>query len=99
MARSLHDFQGVREDDLASTSHTTGDKLPAKLDPSSLRIHSLAANEVVHGELDRFLRRNSLDARYHRERESEEMSPPHVPQAEVQGHGKSQGNPRSSGFS
>jgi hypothetical protein len=76
----VHNFQRVRKDlfakvrrrprregpthHLATSSSTTGDQFPVKLNTTSLRIHSTAADDVVDSQFDSFFRCNTLGAAY-----------------------------------
>lgn len=48
---------------LASPSCSTCNKLPSKFDPTRLGIHCSTAYQVIYGELDSLLRRNTLNQR------------------------------------
>ena len=45
---------------LATTSGSTGNKFPGQGDSPSLGIHRARADEIIDGELDCFLRRDTL---------------------------------------
>lgn len=57
---NLHNLKWVCEYDLASTSGSTGNKLPPELDPTSLWVRRTATNKIIDSQLDRFLGRHTL---------------------------------------
>lgn len=57
---NLHDLERVCEHDLTSTSGTTSNELPPELYPPRLRVRRTTTNKVIDGQLDCFLRGNTL---------------------------------------